>query len=145
LLIFFAEGCEYFTNIEKNWLHWFDVLIIGLSIWLEIAFADSPEGGLLIIARLWRLVRVGEGVFEAVKHGGDEHGSEHGHEDGHEGNYEPPEEKRTYGKTKQKYGGELPDDDLGVEMAGKRGGEKKQKTGYFSTPHENIDQHKGWI
>jgi len=67
LLILIAEGEEYFTNFRDMWWHWLDFSVVIVSFSLEIHFRNNNriEAGLLIIARLWRIARVGEGVMQA--------------------------------------------------------------------------------
>jgi len=67
LLILIAEGVEYFTNFRDMWWHWLDFSVVIVSFSLEIHFRNNNriEAGLLIIARLWRIARVGEGVMQA--------------------------------------------------------------------------------
>jgi len=63
MLLLIAEGSQYFSI--KYWFHWLDFAIVVISFVLEIIYMNHPEGGLLIIARLWRLIRIGASVFEA--------------------------------------------------------------------------------
>jgi hypothetical protein len=42
-------------------MHVLDFLIAIVSLCLEIAFENQPEGGLLIIARMWRFARISYG------------------------------------------------------------------------------------
>jgi len=41
-----------------------DFLVVIVSFVLEIVFQNNPEGGLLIIARLWRFARIFHGFYE---------------------------------------------------------------------------------
>ena len=55
--------------------HWIDFVICTISVILELPFVASLPGGFIIVARLWRFLRVAEGavkgetVFEEIVHG----------------------------------------------------------------------------
>eukprot|EP00121_Abeoforma_whisleri_P002297 Awhi_evm1s2056 len=64
LLLMIALGKDYFTSL----FHIFDLFVVSLSLGLELAFLHSPVGGLIILGRLWRIVRLFHGFFEASRH-----------------------------------------------------------------------------
>jgi len=73
LVVLFSEGCSYFTDYKENSAHWFDLAIVLVSYLFEaVVIFGLSEGRdpyrFLTIGRLWRLGRIGEGVFEATEH-----------------------------------------------------------------------------
>merc|ERR1719354_506776 len=72
LAIMLSEGTAFFTDCETNVAHWFDLIIVIISFSLEAYAIFGSEDSddpfqLLIIGRLWRLGRIGEGVFDATE------------------------------------------------------------------------------
>ena len=51
----------------KDFTRMMDLVVCVVSIWLELYFLDQPEGGLLILARSWRFVRIGHGIYDTQK------------------------------------------------------------------------------
>lgn len=62
VLLLTAMGRNYF----KHFFYLFDVVIISTSLALEIVFQNQPEAGLLIVARVWRFVRIVHGFAEST-------------------------------------------------------------------------------
>lgn len=58
-------SCMGMDFIRSFW-NMLDMFVVIMSIWLEIKFMRQPEGGLLILARCWRFVRIGHGLYETV-------------------------------------------------------------------------------
>ncbi|KAJ1650303.1 hypothetical protein IWQ61_008856 [Dispira simplex] len=66
LLVF---GWFYFLLGRDGWLHSFDAIIIWLSLIIKLAHRGKERelAHLLIILRLWRVVRMGDDVTLSVK------------------------------------------------------------------------------
>ena len=55
----------------KHWMHVLDIFVVFVTLVFEIFFHDSAEGdliGILVIFRMWRLVRVLHITTEALEH-----------------------------------------------------------------------------
>jgi hypothetical protein len=63
LTLIFAFGRSYFTHVG----YIVDLVVITASLALELLLTTDALG-LIIIVRLWRVVRIVHGVFEEVKH-----------------------------------------------------------------------------
>ncbi|KAJ1930113.1 hypothetical protein IWQ60_000587 [Tieghemiomyces parasiticus] len=66
LLVF---GWSYFLYGKEGWIHSFDALVVWLSLVVELALQGRQRElfSLLIILRLWRIVRVIDGVALTVQ------------------------------------------------------------------------------
>eukprot|EP00121_Abeoforma_whisleri_P000475 Awhi_evm1s416 len=60
ILLMIGLGHRFFLSF----FHVFDFGIVVASIVLEFILQDSPEGGLLILARTWRFARIAHGFYE---------------------------------------------------------------------------------
>jgi len=66
ILVIIAEGKNYCNDYKHMYPHYFDFVLVVISFVLEcITLGGEPELQLIIIGRLWRIARVGEGVFHA--------------------------------------------------------------------------------
>jgi hypothetical protein len=69
--VFLLENLSLLVALRGHFLadpwHVFDLFVVLNSIWLELYFLDQPEGGLLILARSWRFVRIGHGFIDAQR------------------------------------------------------------------------------
>eukprot|EP00040_Diaphanoeca_grandis_P026039 m.145174 g.145174 ORF g.145174 m.145174 type:complete len:217 (-) comp30423_c0_seq3:149-799(-) len=72
ILQFVARGRSYFK--EKSIM--FDAVIVIASIALEIQYEGNSNAGLIILARLWRYIRLAHGAHEAHQHS-KSHGKDH--------------------------------------------------------------------
>jgi len=59
-----AVGLKQFL---MNHILVFDMMVVIASIVLEMTLENSPEGGLLILARSWRFIRIGHGLYESIQ------------------------------------------------------------------------------
>jgi len=59
-LLMIADPREFFTSF----LLLLDFFVVFASLVLEVLYMDSPEGGLLVLARVWRFARIGHGFYE---------------------------------------------------------------------------------
>ncbi len=79
--------CALRSLFFKSKSHVLDFVVVCSSFWLEappfpfsfppmlsqaspivwkVEFMDNPQGGLLVIARMWRFVRIAHGLFEVT-------------------------------------------------------------------------------
>mmetsp|Transcript_14490 Transcript_14490/g.21817 ORF Transcript_14490/g.21817 Transcript_14490/m.21817 type:complete len:312 (+) Transcript_14490:59-994(+) len=69
LCVFIVENMLLFASKPYEFIqspmHVLDFFVVVVSLLLEIAFQNDPEGGLLIIARTWRFARIGHGLYES--------------------------------------------------------------------------------
>lgn len=71
LSFFLVEFALHFIALgPKRFFHKpllvFDVFVVVASMVIELTLENSPEGGLIILARSWRFVRIGHGLYESV-------------------------------------------------------------------------------
>jgi len=82
LLIMVDAGAEY-LHPDLHFMHWIEFLAVAVSLVLEY-FLEVSQGGLLVICRLWRLVRIGEAITNLdhmEQHDLDEHAMHGGTKD----------------------------------------------------------------
>jgi len=74
-----ARGLSYFKSFSVM----FDGAIVVTSIVLEIIYEDNSNAGLIILARLWRYIRLAHGAHEAL------HRKSHMNSDGNDSHGKP--------------------------------------------------------
>ena len=68
--IFLVENLSLLCAMQRDFLkdvtHMTGLAVVILSIWLEVYYSETAEGGVfIIIARTWRFVRIGHGLYDA--------------------------------------------------------------------------------
>mmetsp|Transcript_17143 Transcript_17143/g.28385 ORF Transcript_17143/g.28385 Transcript_17143/m.28385 type:complete len:129 (-) Transcript_17143:208-594(-) len=64
MLLLIANGGEFF----KNPFYVLDMIVVFLAIIFETVLSRALAGAVVIVARFWRFLRIGHGVFETTHH-----------------------------------------------------------------------------